>query len=156
MPLDRETVQQAEIEAAQRAEEERLAQFRERAKAQMQEERRIFAPPDALDDEEDNDEMNPFTEQVDALWEAFDDAEGDRRMGALSSQPSISAHCLDSELVFESFIELHRDTLKRGLQSRFVQLVLHLHEKSTGRLSGKNSIPVRVGISTPLPNGAGD
>ncbi len=127
MPLDREAVQQAEIEAAQRAEEERLAQFRERAKAQMQEERRIFAPPDALDDEEDDDEIDPFTEQVDAFWEAFDDAEGDRKWELCQS--AINDQLLDSELVFESFIELHRDTLKRGLESRFVQLVLHLREK---------------------------
>lgn len=127
MSLDREAVQQAEMEAAQRAEEERLAQLRERAKAQAQEEGRIFAPPDTLDDEWGDDEIDPNTEQIDAFWEAFDDAEGDRKWELCRS--AINDQLPDSEFVFESFIELHRDTLKRGLENRFVQLVLHLREK---------------------------
>lgn len=122
MRTDREAAQQAEREAAQRAEEERLAQLRERAKARQQE-KSVLASSNGFEKEE---AIDPDLAYLDELWEAFENAEGDRKWEICQS--AIDDQLMDDELVFEFFIVLHRDALKRGLESRFVQLVAQLRQ----------------------------
>lgn len=122
MRSDREEAQQAEIEAAKRAEEERLAQIRERAQARQEESN---ASP-SLDEFDDDDRV--FDNEIfNALFEAFEDADADGKWDICRS--AIDEQLMDGEMVFEFFLELHRDALQRGLESRFVQLVRHLHSE---------------------------
>ncbi|MBX3050272.1 MAG: SEC-C domain-containing protein [Caldilineaceae bacterium] len=126
MQIDREAAQQAEIEAAQRAEEERLAELIERTKARKLAQSTL-ALSDGFDDEADEDDVDPNIEYLDRMWELFEQAEGDRKWEICEAV--INDQLMDSELVFEFFITLHRDALERGLESRFVQLVLRLREQ---------------------------
>ena len=124
MRTDREAAQQAEMEAAQRAEEERLTQLREKAAAARQQEKGVLASSDGFEDEEKA--IDPALAYLNELWEAFEEAEGDRKWEICQS--AIVDQLMDDEQVFEFFIVLHRDALQRGLESRFVQLVAQLRQ----------------------------
>ncbi len=143
MRADREAAQQAKMEAAQRAEEERLAQqaareaerrdererlaqLRERAMARQEEERDLAAP-DIFEDEDEEGESGPDLEILNEIWDAFGEAEDDHKWDICQS--AIDDQLMDDEGVFEFFIVLHRDALERGLESRFVQLVLRLRQQ---------------------------
>ena len=125
MQIDREALQQAETEAAQKAEEERLAAWRERTEARRQEESAVVRTD--VFEEEDEEEVDPELEILYEIWETFKRAEGDARWEICQS--AIDDQLMDDEQVLEFFSHLHRDALERGLESRFVQLVRHLRQQ---------------------------
>ena len=121
----------ADREAAQKAEKERQAQLLAQAKAHEQE-AVVFAAPGRDDkDVEDNDAedegADPRIELLNKLWEEFGRAEGERRWELCQS--AMDNQLMDGEQAFEFFSALHRDAFERGLESRFVRLVIELREK---------------------------